>query len=217
LKPTSYKKNCQSELDTITEVFDELVYKPQWFNLEKEKIKTIVDVGGLIGSFTLWAQENWPNAIIHAYEPDPESYEHLVKNVSKVNSKKKIFTHNKAVWENNGEIEFYKFSNTPGNDSIIYEKRPFTDEESEKIIVQTSSISDIIKQLGTIDFLKLDCEGSEYKIIYSLSKIQLKKIKFFAIEYHEFDNEIKHTGKALSDYLRKNGFVTQIIPTNIMF
>ena len=43
-------------------------------------MKTVVDVGALIGSFTLWAQEQWPNAIIHAYEPDPESFEYLKKN-----------------------------------------------------------------------------------------------------------------------------------------
>jgi len=215
MRPTHLRKNCEGEIESVHEVFDDLVYKPSWFNFDLMKVKTVVDVGALIGSFTLWAQEQWPNAIINAYEPDPESFEYLKKNIEWVKSKK-ILAFNSAVWSENKQLTLHRFANTPGNNTVVYEKRPFTSETEELLKINTRKISDVIKEIGgKIDFLKLDCEGSEYNILYSLSRSELKKIKFMVIEFHEFDNFLKLKGKVLSDFLRKNGFVTQIIPTNI--
>src|SRR5262245_45123028 len=36
-------------------------------------IRTIVDIGANIGLFSLWARHNFPNATIHAYEPNLEA------------------------------------------------------------------------------------------------------------------------------------------------
>ena len=72
-----------------------------------------------------------------------------------------------------------------------------------------------ISKIGKIDLLKVDCEGSEYNILYSLGKNDFKKIKYIVLEYHEFDAKKLHKGRDLSDFLRKNNFTTQIIPTDI--
>ena len=214
MRPRFTRKNCIGEKETISESFDQLVYRPPWFPLDK--IKTIVDVGAFIGSFTLWAKEQWPNAIIHSYEPDPESFEILSKNVKLVNSDKKISLYNLGVWGTEKNHKLKRFRKTPGNNTLVYDERPFTEDIAEKLVIKTRKIKYVINEIGgKIDLLKLDCEGSEYDILYSLSKLDLKKIRFIVLEYHEFDKGGKRTSKSLSDYLRSNGFVTQIIPISI--
>ncbi len=42
---------------------------------------TIVDVGANVGSFSLWADLRWPRSTIHAYEPNPSTFDMLVRNV----------------------------------------------------------------------------------------------------------------------------------------
>jgi len=215
MRPSHLRDNCRGEKEANHEVFDELVYKPSWFDLDSIAIKDVVDVGALIGSFTLWAHEQWPNATIHAYEPDPESFDYLKKNIQMVNSDK-ITAYNLGVWGNDEKLAYHRFENTPGNNTVVYDQRPFTEGKEEQMFIKPRKIIDVIKEIGgKIDFLKLDCEGSEYNILYSLSKSELKKIKFIAVEYHEFDNNPRNRGKSLSIHLRKNGFITQMIPTNI--
>jgi len=215
LKPKYLHDFSKDESTTIKEVFEDLVYAPEWFQLDGEKIKTVVDVGALIGSFSLWIHEKIPKAKIFAYEPDPESYNYLLKNIKQAKAEKQIQANNFAVWEREEKLSLHRFENTFGSNSVIFKNRPFVGKYQETIKVDATSLKNIISKVKKIDLLKLDCEGSEYNILYSLDKKELKKIKYIVLEYHEFDNEKIHTGNALSNFLRKNNFITQIIPTNI--
>ena len=169
MRPKYLRKKCKGEKEAIEEVFDEQVYDPSWFDFNQKNIKIIVDIGALIGSFTLWAQEQWPDAKIYAFEPDKESYDYLLKNIKEVNSKKKIFAFNEAIWGTDEELDFHRFEITPGNNSVLYHNRPFV-EGSEKIVkITPKKMLDVMKQVGgKIDLLKIDCEGAEYNILYSL-------------------------------------------------
>jgi len=214
LRPFYYRDTTIDDVQTIHEVFDDLVYKPSWFNL-KHDIKTVVDVGAFIGAFTLWAQEQWPNAKIHAYEPDPHSCELLTKNISKSRSKNTV-AHNSAVWKTDCKLQLNQFSKTPGSNTVVYSKRPYTVGSKSNVTVNAISIKNVINEVGgRIDFLKLDCEGSEYEILYSLSKTDLQKIRYIVLESHEFDELKQNTAKRLSKFLRKMGFATQIIPMDV--
>jgi len=216
LRPKYYRKSSKDELETIREVYDDLVYKPGWFSHKPNSIKTVIDIGALIGSFTLWAHEQWPKAIIHSFEPDPESFELLKKNVATARAQKQVKMYNEAVWKNEKILKLHRFKNTSGSNSVVFLERPFVGKHEDSVEVKSQSFSKFLKKIHKpIDFLKIDCEGSEYDILYSLSKLELKKIRQIVIEYHEFENNSKHKGNALSDFLRKNGFVSQIIPTNI--
>jgi len=216
MRPRYYRKSSKDELDTVREVYEDLVYKPSWFKLIPKNIKTVIDIGALIGSFTIWAHEQWPKAVIHSFEPDPASFKILLKNIAAASAQKQVKAYKSAVWKNQKPLKLNRFENTSGSNSVVFRKRPFIGSYQESILVPTSSLSTILKKIrSNIDFLKVDCEGAEYDILYSLSKRELKKIKRMAIEYHEFDKNSKHRGVVLSNFLRKAGFVTQIIPTNI--
>ena len=107
MKPKFIHDSSNDEYVTITEVFDDLVYQPSWFDFESTDFKKIVDVGALIGSFSLWIHEKFPNAVIHAYEPDPESFDYLLKNIQSANAKDHIFAYKCAVWKSSKKLKLH--------------------------------------------------------------------------------------------------------------
>lgn len=213
--PTFKRENVPDDRESITEIFDDLVYLPNWFRIKKDSISTIVDVGALIGSFTLWSYENFPNAKIHVYEPDPENFEYLTKNVNSL-ATDRVFINCLAVWDDNTVITLHTHKNQKGSNSLIFKSNPATKQESTPMQIKTISMKKILDSIGGIDFLKLDCEGAEFRILFSLDAQSLKKIKYIVLEFHDFNNAKDMNILALSDYLKKAGFTVQIIPNGVL-
>lgn len=59
--------------------------------------------------------------------------------------------------------------------------------------------------------LKLDCEGSEYSILYKSPPELLKKIPFIIVETHDLD-DLQNNIKGAKEYLGKLGFTCKILP-----
>lgn len=72
-----------------------------------------------------------------------------------------------------------------------------------------TSLNSLFKRykINHCDFLKIDCEGSEYEILKNTSSETLKKIKYIAFEIHLFDNKMKKNYLWLKKILLKNKFV----------
>lgn len=65
-------------------------------------------------------------------------------------------------------------------------------------------------------FLKIDCEGGEYKLFSECSNIILSRIEYIAMEAHIYNQTARCKFKALLSYLSNNGFMVQQLlhPTN---
>lgn len=50
--------------------------------LEFVKPPRVLDIGANVGAFALWASRKWPGCTIDAYEPNPEAFAFLTKNVA---------------------------------------------------------------------------------------------------------------------------------------
>lgn len=61
-------------------------------------------------------------------------------------------------------------------------------------------------KINRCDFLKIDCEGSEYEIFKNTSSETLKKIKYIVFEIHLFNNKMKKNYLWLKKSLLKNRF-----------
>src|SRR4051812_25069396 len=48
----------------------------------ESSVKTVLDIGAHVGLFSLCARNLFPDATIHAYEPNPDLAEHLQRNAS---------------------------------------------------------------------------------------------------------------------------------------
>jgi FkbM family methyltransferase len=171
-----------------------------------QKGLTIVDLGAHIGSFSILAARRFPDAKIYSYEPNSENFSYLDKNIRANHLQKRITAIEKAVSSKRGKLTFY-------GDCVSCSSQRKTSGETnkkgnlpQKQIVSTITLEDIFKnnKLQKIDFLKMDCEGSEFEIFYSSSDQILKKIKLISLEYHEWNG--RKLGEII-DRLESCGFI----------
>lgn len=165
----------------------------------------IFDCGANLGMATLYFKWLYPRARIEAFEPDPTTFAVLKRNVTQ-NRLPNVVTHNCALWSDDGEIEFFVDRTTPGS---LLMSTDGSRLEGEAIKVPGRRLSDFVS--GPIDFLKLDVEGAEHRVLCDLlSSGKAQFVKQMVIEYH---HHIGNERSCLADFLRlleQAGFEYQI-------
>lgn len=180
-----------------------------WLNhcygdLSKKNYKTIVDIGGHIGMFSIYASEACPNAKIYSFEPFKENYDMFVKNTKNI---KNIHVENVGILDKRGNFKIYL--NKYPEKGMVNKERPtvYKNRFKESICynIKTITLNDVFTKhnIKEVDFMKIDCEGSEYQILLNAEDALLKKIKNIAMEWHEFTGYTKYD---LVKRLKKAGF-----------
>jgi FkbM family methyltransferase len=173
------------------EIIRKQIYK---FNCSTN-VPYIIDCGANVGVSILFFKKFLPEAEILAFEPDKAIYQILEQNIKNANLTK-VTLINKAVWDNNSKK---KFSIDGADSGFIIDK----EENSEKVIeIETCKLKDVL--IRSIDFLKIDIEGAEYKVINDCNE-NLKNVRNIFIEYHSIKNTKQNLGDLLL-ILQKNGF-----------
>lgn len=164
--------------------------------VDVEEGDVVFDVGFNYGIFSLGALNQGAKKI-YGFEPNKNIFEKL-KDYPK--TKGEVELYNYAVSDKNETLTFYEGRNTLA--SSVY-----TGVEDYKYSYEVKSINlyDFIidKGISKIDFLKVDCEGTEYEIFESIPDDFFGTIKKIHVEFHNNDgNKIK----ILTDKLDRNGF-----------
>ncbi len=133
---------------------------------------TVIDGGGHIGLFTLFAKQKYPDAHITVFEPDHLSLQLLKKNIA-VNKLRNVSLVEAGLYKQDGELSFCCDAS---DGSSIYAGK---NNES----IRTVKLSEYITQ--DVDFLKLNIEGAEWDVISEVSE-KLHLIKEMVVEYHGF-------------------------------
>lgn len=118
---------------------------------------TVLDIGANIGFHTLLlADLVGPEGKVFAFEPDPENFSLLVKNLKK-NDYFNVFPIQKAVTDKTGKIDLYLSEENKGDHRV---------SDSEKgrksIEIETVTLDDFMAVDEHVDFIKLDIQGSEH-------------------------------------------------------
>jgi FkbM family methyltransferase len=155
----------------------------------------VVDIGANIGLFSLYAAFCRAEKV-YAFEPNREAYLCMRENIRRNNLGNVIVPYHYAVTSRSNEVVTIPKAASPQN-RIAHESAGDDEHES----VNTISLNDIvgIEGISRIDLLKMDCEGSEYEILASISQSTFSKIDRIIIEYHdgkaeEIDEELKRHG-----------------------
>lgn len=163
----------------------------------------IVDIGANVGFFSLAMFAQFPKARIIAFEPMPFNFGQLSL-YQKAYPNFKWVIENKAIADHNDGLTLYSatidgFSTMAG----VFA----SDGRGQKIEVDTLTLEQVMKdkEIVQIDLLKLDCEGSEYAILYSLSDDYFDRIKRLSIESHP-GSGIKQNHQSLVSYLKSKSF-----------
>ena len=190
---------------TFTSLFRQMFITKEYFFTSETSHPFIIDCGSNIGMSVLFFKQLYPESRILAFEPDSDTFEVLKKNVED-NDLHEIEVFNKAVSDREGSVRFYSNPSSPGSLSMSTYRNRHAGKES---VVETVELSPYITK--QVDFLKMDIEGSEGRVIEELAKQdKLKLIKEMVLEYHHHIEPKDDTLSRILDILENNGFGYQL-------
>jgi FkbM family methyltransferase len=141
------------------------------------------DIGANVGGFCIHAHKNFDK--IFAFEPMIENYNILCQTIETLGIKN-VEIYNTALYsESNKTLPLRVYSGSHTKDITCAD---FIDENIKEIDQQceTISLKDAMDALGLdqLDYLKLDCEGSEYAILENYNNFA--NIMCICMEIHQF-------------------------------
>ncbi|MFH1500708.1 MAG: FkbM family methyltransferase [archaeon] len=186
-------------------------YEPRHVDLLKRTIKSgdyVLDVGAHIGYYTLLlAKLVGKNGKVFSFEPDPENFKVLQKNV-KENGYKNVILENKAVSNKNGRVKLF-LSKINKGDTRIYPTFNDKERESESRYEVDSVRLDtyLKKNLKKIKFFKMDIQGAELFAFNGMKNTLKNKGLKFTVEFSpENLTSIGSNPQDFLDTLLKNKF-----------
>jgi FkbM family methyltransferase len=187
-------------------VFFEIYCREDYDSLDNFKIDkndVVIDVGAHLGFFAIKAAMYATNGVVYAIEPCTQLYELLKRNVAQ----------NQV---DNVEVEKIALAGTTGDTMLHYSMgvHPYDisllsvgrDDAKVEERISTVSLDDFFErhEIETCNFLKMDCEGSEYDILMNAGDAILDSIERIACEWHRFD--AGHQPEKLAEFLKSKGF-----------
>lgn len=164
--------------------------------------KVILDIGGHIGSFGVYAKSIWPNALLVAVEPCRESAALYRKNLKANGLEKKSYVLSAAVsYDPNRTCLVHSPMTTGGHllrskiDAEIYTTEAYRGYNSiESYNIKTITIEDICEKydIDKIGLAKWDCEGGEVDAFLNMKPETREKFEFMVGEYHLWDDTTKY-------------------------
>jgi len=164
-----------------------------------EKGWFVVDIGAQKGVFTVRAATFAKE--VHSYEPCSTSFDTLNKNLE-LNGITNVHGNMLAVAGKGGTMDLILSKSSLTHS--LYKGIGEPNGKFQKVIVVT--LDDVAKDLPIIDFLKIDCEGSEYEMFYNAKPYTLYKIQRFMIELHPHEN---YNNEDFIKFLEEKGFVVK--------
>ncbi len=150
----------------------------------------LFDVGAHVGEYSTLLREAFPSAKIFSFEPSEAPFQAL----KKISSAKKLDIHQVALSSESGDAEIYYDKSDPGNQLASLHRGVISDlhraPSTSAAKVRTTSIDDFCaqKNIGYIDFLKIDTEGHELEVLRGAhGMIENKKIGMIQFEFNEMN------------------------------
>lgn len=158
-----------------------------------EENLTVLDIGGNIGLFSLYAQDRC--AAIYPIEPTPDHF-HILKDLT--GGYENVHPLNLAVSNENATIDFFINEDNTTMNSLA-------NKYGTKVEVQAKTVRQIIDDLGLehVDFIKCDIEGSEMVALTDETVGAVKDIvDCWFVEVHA--TEASTTSEQWAENLEKN-------------
>lgn len=187
--------------------FDETYFKGFPSGIKIENLKNVIDIGANVGYFSLSVFSKNPGANVFAFEPIKTNFE-LLKKYRTENPQLNFKAFNKAVSGKRGKIVLnFDKSDSFTTAATVFDKKL----QPDQVEVEAITLRGIVEEndISQVDFLKLDCEGSEYDVLYATPDSIWDKIMVVSVETHvgKKENENK---EALVDFFKKKNFQIRV-------
>ena len=176
----------------------------------------VIDIGANAGFFDIQLLSKVDRATIYAYEPMPanvETLRHTLQQNPRLQQSVRLF---QMAVTGQPLDRLDLFAEAEENDQVVASRFVgFNENNTQTITVPCVTLTDIIwtHDLRSVDLLKMDCEGSEYDIIYHTAPELLRRISRMVIEVHDMDKGRNNIG-AFDAYVRSLGYTTTHAPIN---
>lgn len=175
------------------------IWEPLETALVKKEVRSgdvVLDIGANIGYYTLiLARLVGENGRVFAFEPEPENFDLLKKNVE-INGYRNAVLVKKGVSDVNGKTRLYLSEENRG-DHRVYDSR----DDRNSMEIETIRLDDYFKDYeGRIDFIKMDIQGAEGKALQGMPLL-LQKFKELKIIMEFWPTVLKKAGTEPGDLL----------------
>lgn len=181
-------KFCDFIFSCVTEYMPNEIDDYNFDSIDFKDGDVVIDIGGNIGTVSIYLAKKYPFLKIYAFEPVKQNYENFLKNIELNNINKDIIkVFNLAItkdrrdviltspFDNSGASNIY--NNFRGSGNIIL---------NNDISIKSITFDDIFSNnnISKCKLLKIDCEGAEYEILYSANVENLKNCEYMRAEFH---------------------------------
>ena len=174
------RKNYGDAMTLVEILLDDFYVRD--LNLPRNPV--VIDIGGFIGDFSLYAVKRLNASRVIVCEPSPGNWALLLKNIANNGYEGRIEPVNKAV--------------TDGRDAMMNIDAPaecqcmvsaYAPSEQPLSAVPGVSLGQLLRDHAVehVDLLKIDCEGGEFAILESTPAEVLSRIRNIVFEYHQID------------------------------
>jgi FkbM family methyltransferase len=171
---------------------------------------TVLDIGANFGVFTkLFSELVGPQGVVIAFEPIPQTFRTLAAGIKRYH-RSNVRAINKALSDTVGTVQMFvpQYADNPGDD--LYQASIVSNSESRKTLTIDSVTIDSL-QLPRVDFVKIDVEGHELKVLQGGRR---------TLEHHHPTLMVEVTSPGTADFLCKEmGYQQPVIisPSNQLF
>jgi len=149
------------------------------------KSEVIIDLGAHVGGLAVQAVVDFGAKFVLAIEADLRNYDYLLGNIAKNHCEGAIFPVWAAVWDVSFQKLILRAAGNSGQRSLMFDSA-----KASGFPVSTIAWSDIlslvVRKFKTIDLLKVDVEGAEWKIFNEVQDFQ--SVKYIDLEMHPMDD-----------------------------
>lgn len=169
---------------------------------------TAIDIGANIGYATLiMAELVGPSGKVYAFDPNPDSFRVLVKNIQTNGYTDFVFPYQMGISNTNGVSKFYV------SDKWNLSGMSVTKHSKHAIEIPVTTLDDFMKDKGYPDFIKMDIEGHEVEALegmYYTLKSADRPVKIL-IEVHQIYYSEEHSLEKSLRKLMEIGFNTKYV------
>jgi FkbM family methyltransferase len=157
--------------------------KAEYFLPPRLRPEVILDIGSNIGGSILYFHRRFPGARIIGFEPHPETFAILQKNVADLSL---VSVLNCGLGAASSRVTVPTESINFGAFSTKGRRHGQTDQRGN-VECELRRLDDVLHELGIdkVDLIKIDCEGAEADVFAGLSPQILESCKWIVGELHD--------------------------------
>lgn len=186
-------------ISLLHEVFAEGLYH-RYLRVEPKGV--LVDIGANIGAVALDFATRWPQLEVHAYEPNPSTFETLNRNLQDNHLGERVVLFNEAVAGSIGSFDLWTEMLSVGSSGYL----PDPPSSAKQVAVACVDLATVFQRVGDrrIFLLKIDAEGAETDILGQSTGLCFDQVQQVAVECHEKIRPGART--ACQEVLERHGF-----------